>query len=64
MAETARIDPPSIEGSAANVPPDEGHELEEEPVPLLQVVDAARVPDNALVTVAVSGSIFVTVVVT
>ena len=38
--------------------------MEREPVLLLQVVDAAGVPDNVLVTVAVLGTVCVTVVVT
>ena len=64
MPKMARADPPTIEGSAADVPPVEGHGLEGEPVPLLQVVDAAGVPDNVSIMVAVLGTVSVAVVVT
>jgi hypothetical protein len=64
MAKMARVDPPTIEESAAHALPVEGHGLERDPVPLLQVVDAAGVPDNVHVTVTVLGTVFVAVVVT
>lgn len=63
-ARTARTDPPSIQVGTVDMPAVKGHRLEREPVLLLQVVDAAGAPDNVLVTVAVLGTICVTVVVT
>ena len=64
ITKMARVDPPTIEESAAHVLPVEGHGLERDPVPLLQVVDAAGVPDSVHVRVAVLGTVSVAVVVT
>lgn len=60
----ARTDPPSTGRSAADVSLVEEHGLEEGPVPLPQVVDAAGVPDAVIVAVAVLGTVSVAVVVT
>lgn len=63
-AKMARMEPSSIEGSAPDVAPVEGHGLEGGPVPLPQVEDVAGVPDNVTVTVAVLGTVSVAVVAT